>query len=386
MEPEHPVRVIGGTGFVGSTRIMCGWALVALALGLAGCASSREAGGPGRSGPPAEAGPGAATKERDRHFPGRTFANPGVPPESLTDPCAPYRGASGEWLDRFQRWTSRVICATVLGFDGFFGDERAEQEKSLPSGLVGLRLNWSEHDALWPRLRFRLRFDFPNLDRRFKGFIRREAEDTYLKDSAEQNLAGVRPADRELNWVVGLGFSPLKESPSRLTFSGGATVSTSPGLYAKGRYRLYLPLGSGGLGRFRQTVFWRSREGFGTTTNLDLEQRFSRKFLLRWGSSGTLSEATEGVAWYTGITVFQQFDVARAAYVRAWIKGATGAPVGTREYGYYLVCRQRMFRDWFFGEVGTGISWIRDHPWERRKASVGVMIGVEMQFGQGSPY
>ncbi len=371
---------------MGRTEVMLCWVLAALTLGLAGCASSS---GPGERQAPGSS-PGAtretASAEGGHHATAGTFANPGVPPESLTDPCSRYRAASGEWLDRFQRWTSRVICATVLGFDGFFGDERAEQEKSLPSGLVGLRLNWSERDALYPRLRFRLRFDFPNLDRRFKGFIGRETEDTYLKDSAEQGLAGTRPADREYNWVVGLGFSPLKESNSRLTFGGGVTVSTSPGLYAKGRYRLYVRLGPGRLGRFRQTIFWRSRDGFGTTTNLDLEQRFSRRFLLRWGSSGTLSESTEGVAWYTGITVFQQFDVARAAYVRAWIKGATGAPVETGEYGYYLVYRQRMFRDWFFGEVGTGISWIRDHPWERRKASVGVMIGAEMQFGQGSPY
>ncbi len=354
-----------------------------------GCASG---GGPGVPPPAAEppatantpvAGGGGGGQGSGN---GELFHSPGVPPESLTDPCAVFRTPSGEWLDRFRQWTSRVICATVLGFDGFFGDERAEQEKSLPSGLLGLRLRWSEREALLPRFRFRARFDLPNLDRRFKGFVGRETEDTYLKDSAEQGLAGSRAAEREYDWVLGLGFGTLKASQSRFTFGGGVRVSTSPGLFAKGRYRLYLRLGRDGLGRFRQTVFWRTREGFGTTTSLDLEQRFSRRFLLRWGSSGTLSESSRGVEWYSGLTLFQQFDVARAAYCRTWIKGATGAPVGTGEYGFSVVYRQRMFRDWFFGEVGTGITWFRDHPWERRKASVGVVVGAEMQFGRGSQY
>ena len=372
----------------------CGLALVLLwaALGAGGCASGggggdRPAPTPvvSESGPAPDGGPGEGGGGR-RGDNGQLFGSPGSPPGSLMDPCATFRTTSRQWLDRFHEWTSRVICATVLGFDGFFGDERAEQEKSLPSGLVGLRLNWSERDAFWPRFRFRLRFDFPNLDRRFKGFLGRSDEDTYLKDAQEQGLAGARAADTQYDWVVGLGFGTLKESRSRFTFGAGVSVSTSPGVFAKGRYRLYMDLGPGRLGRFRQTVFWRNRDGFGTTTNLDLEQRFSRRFLLRWGSSGTLSESSRGVEWYTGVTLFQQFDVVQAAYYRAWIKGATDAPVETEEYGFYLVYRRRMFRDWFFGEIGTGISWYREHPWERRKASAGVMVGAEMQFGKGSPY
>jgi len=383
---EMTSRTIGRSGSELGLRGACaGLLMAALAAGYSGCASSGavgerpalpEAGKTEAS--PAVKAPAAGGSE--------THGEAGQPPAPLADPCSLLPRGSGRWLDRVHSWTSRVACATILGFDGFFGDARAEDEKDLPSGLVGLRLRWSEHDALWNKLRFRMRFNLPNLNRRLKGFIGRETEDEYLRDTAESGIVRELSQEREYKWVAGLGFSPLKEGRSRLRLSGGLTVSASPQLYSKARYRWYFPLGLGRLGRFRQTVFWRNRDGWGTTSSLDIEQHFSSRFLLRWGANGTLSEISDGIEWYSGLTLYEQLGVDSAAYYRIWIRGATDADVHTQEYGFFSLYRHRMFREWFFGEVGGGISWIPDHPWARRKASVGVLVGVEMQFGAGSPH
>ncbi len=305
-------------------------------------------------------------------------------PRSLADPCAAVQQGGEGWLDRVHDWTTRVICSTILGFDGFFGNAQAEDVKELPSGLLGLRLHWSEDQLFWSRVRFRLRFDLPNLSRKLKGFLGRESEGEYLSDRAESTAVKELSREEPYHWVAGLGTTPLHGERFRFRVSGGATVSTSPQLYGKGRYWLLFPLGPSSLGRFSQTVFWRHRDGAGATTSLDLEHRYGDRFLLRWGADATLSEISQGVEWYSSLTLYQEFTVDSAAYYRAWVRGATDAPVPTGEYGIHVTWRRRILRKWLFAEVGGGVSWIRRHPWEPRRASLGVTVGTEMQFGPGS--
>jgi len=280
----------------------------------------------------------------------------------------------------------RTVCRTVNGFDGFFGNRRSEDERNTTGGLIGLNLRWSEHDSLEPHLRFRARFDLPNLSKRLNLFLGRETEDEYLTDSSEQSISQSMARNEDYSWVLGLGGATSSLKPSRFRFNLGIKLSSSPQLYGKGQYRWLVSLGPRRLGRFRQTVFWRSRDGFGTTTNLDLEQRFEKPFLLRWEGSASISEISEGVEWFTGLTLYQELNVDLASRYRIWVRGATDAPVPTKEYGVEVFLRRRMLREWFFGEVGSGVSWIRDHPWERRKASLSILVGVEMQFGSRKVY
>ncbi len=286
-----------------------------------------------------------------------------------------------KWLDRFHGWVGRTVCRTVRGFDGFFGDERADEESQGTGGLLGFNLRWSEHDLLEPRLRFRARLAFPNLSRRFRVFLGRATEEEYLSDNGKQSVEETLARNEDYDWVLGLGGSTSSMERSRFRFNLGIKLSSSPQLYGKGQYRWLVPLGTRRTGRFRQTVFWRSRDGFGTTTNLDLEQRFTKPFLLRWEASGTISEVSEGVEWFTGLTLFQELTTDMAARYRVWVRGATDSPVRTEEYGFELFLRRRMLREWLFGQIGTGVSWIRDHPWEPRRASFSILAGAEMQFG-----
>ena len=278
------------------------------------------------------------------------------------------------------------MCQTVNGFDGFFGNQRSEDERNRTGGLLGLNLRWSEHDALEPQLRFRARFHLPNLSRRLKLFVGHQTEDEYLRDSREESVANTMARNEDYDWVVGLGGATSSLKPSRFRFNVGVRLNFPLQVYGKGQYRWLFPLGRRRLGRFRQTVFWRNLDGFGTTTNLDLEQHFESPFLLRWEGSGTISEISQGVEWFTALTLYQELTADLAMRYHTWVRGATDAPVTTGEYGVEVLLRKRMFRPWFFGQVGSGISWIRDHPWERRKASFSILVGAQMQFGSRKVY
>ncbi|NOZ93581.1 MAG: hypothetical protein GXP47_02425 [Acidobacteria bacterium] len=375
----------GRRGLAAMIPALCGFLLVA---GSLGCASSSGSAAAKNAGAASSAGTGAG-----RPKPAREGApTPAVPPgggsggAEAAEPCEEVAGARTDWLDRIHSWVGHTICRTINGFDGFFGDQRSEDERNRTGGLLGLNLRWSEHDALQPQLRFRARFALPNLSRRFKLFVGRQTEDEYLRDSAKRSVNDMLASERDYKWVLGLGGATSSLKRSRFRFNVGVKLSSTPQLYGKGQYRWLFPMGTRRLGRFRQTVFWRSRDGFGTTTNLDLEQRFESPFLLRWEGSGTISEISAGVEWFSGLSLYQELNMDLAARYRAWVRGATDAPVRTGEYGFEVFLRKRMFRPWLFGQVGSGISWIRDHPWERRKASLSILVGAEMQFGSRTVY
>jgi hypothetical protein len=67
----------------------------------------------------------------------------------------------------------------------------------------------------------------------------------------------------------------------------------------------------------------------------------------------------------------------------AWfvgINGETGRPVPIQSYGTRFTYRQRMLREWFFGELITGVTWPRDRPEDQRRVAYHFGFGFEIQF------
>ncbi len=81
--------------------------------------------------------------------------------------------------------------------------------------------------------------------------------------------------------MVGLGYTPLNRGAQRINLSVGVRVDWPPDPYTKVQYRWYHQLGKNLLFRFRQTGFWYLEDGFGTTSNLDLEHRPRPETLMR---------------------------------------------------------------------------------------------------------
>ncbi len=63
-------------------------------------------------------------------------------------------------------------------------------------------------------------------------------------------------------------------------------------------------------------------------------------------------------------------------------RGATGAEVQVREYGYQLNYRRQLARPWLFLEVGGGVVWRRELQIEPRRAVGVAQLLFEVQFGE----
>jgi hypothetical protein len=126
-----------------------------------------------------------------------------------------------------------------LWFDGLFGDERTIAERDATYGYLQPELDYNEHDGVDPGARFRARFNLPLADRRFNALLGRsdgEAKGGRFDDEGMEELPeSFREADDD--WLVGLGYAPVRGARERLDFDAGIEVRTPPDLFVQGRYR-----------------------------------------------------------------------------------------------------------------------------------------------------
>jgi hypothetical protein len=299
--------------------------------------------------------------------------------------CIPPKGNRQAWIDWFQRQLHRSACASALWFDGFFGDQRYTSEIDETHGQVALRTFYDEFEGMDVSLRARIHVVFPNLDRRLSAFVGRGDEKEEIEDRRE-GLPGpplFLEEFEEQEWLVGLGYRPLSGKRRRLSFSGGVKLRFPLEPYAKARYRRRFFFGDRTLLHMRDTVFWTSQRGFGNTLGLELSHVLNDNILVRSSNFATIAEDTDGVDWKTVLTLYHDLSNGdRAiAYEVGW-EGETSAPVTVDEIGFRVTYRQRLHRDWLFGELVTGVNWPRELPEQPRTSSFLVGIGAEIRFGR----
>ncbi len=327
------------------------------------------------------AAPAASPTDEDEPAPNNHTAVEGEP---AADPCASPEDLGQAWVDWLNRRVHSTVCHSAMWFDGFFGDDRVYDEYAHTGGRVSTHLTWTQYDGFDPQLRFRVQANLPNVDRRVHAFVGRETRDEYLTDTSDRSNPGGSLArfDEEEELLFGLGYAPQRGEYDRISFSLGANMSWPPEPYVKATYRYLHMFSDQALIRWRQTVFWELEDQLGTTTNVDLERRLGDPFLLRWTNTGTISGITEGVEWWTTLTLYHTLSTRRALAYTLWVSGRSEAPVDLQEYGVRVVYRQRIARDWLFLDVGPIVAWPRWEVGEVRETSWGALVGVEMLFGE----
>lgn len=314
----------------------------------------------------------------------RAPATPAEP--GLRELCRQQTDAQ-ELLDETRQVLEETFCGATLWFDGLFGGEPDVKNARDVSGRVELSTLYTQAEGVDFKPRLRLRYDLPNLERRVNVFLGRDDRDEFVEDRREgfavrSSVFGLETQD---NWLAGLGYSPPGRWANKLDFRVGARLKTAPEVFVQGRYRRNIFIGDSDVWRFRETVFYENREGFGSTTSMDFDRVLQRNLLFRWGNVGTFSESTEGLSWRSAALLYHNLRRSRAVAGEVFVRGTTGAEVPLREYGTRLIYRQPVGKPYLFGELITGYTWPRFERDEPREGSAMIGLGVEMLFGR-KPY
>lgn len=304
------------------------------------------------------------------------------PEISHPDPCRVAADPNEPRLDQFRREVFETVCEAAQWFDGFFGNQRFDEEARRTHGRVGALLLYDEHDGVDFDGTLKVRVDFPNLEHRYNAFFGREGQRDYLAGSdRELNFLPAffeREGDQE--WLLGLGYRPAGSDRSSFDFDVGIEAESPIDPYARARYLRLFPLEGDALLRARQTLYWTNQRGVGLATRVDYEKPVWTRTLARYAVSGSYDDVTNGLDWDSGITLYHGFTQNSAVSWYVGVDGETGHDVPIRNYGTRITYRQRMLREWFFGELVTGVTWPRDTPEQIREMAWHVGFGFEIYF------
>lgn len=288
-------------------------------------------------------------------------------------------------LERVRRRLSIAACASSGWLDGLFGDQLRYEDYRETYGSVSVGSLWSDYDGFDPRLRFRIRLQLPQWDDRISAFAGRVGQDDYISD-VEDDFDALPTRQfgnlEDESVLLGLGYSNPKRTGNDFDASVGVRVDTPLDPYVRTRYEFVRNFAESYVFNARETLFWQNSEGLGTTTRMMLDRALSEKFLLRWANLGTFTQETEGVEWYSQVTLFQSVGERTGLAWQAQVEGATDNEVQLTSTAVRLIMR-RQFKnpEWLILELRCGVAWPREKIEERREASPELGIAFEMQFG-----
>jgi hypothetical protein len=289
-----------------------------------------------------------------------------------------------QWLDRTQQGVESAVSSSARVLDHMFGRDAGDDAVyRAASGSIAPALLWDEFHGFQPKVRFRVDLPLPQLNERFHAFVGRVNRDEYVSESAPESGAFERQSGPESDeqTLAGIAYHTPSKQGSRLDAGAGVRLRFPLDPYLKGSYVYELGKTETGLLSLRETVFWQNSEHAGFTTRADLEKVFAEKWLVRWTTSGTISQMSDGVFGYSAIRALRGLPNRRAIAVEIGFNGETNTPVPLSEYGIKAAWRQRMMRDWLILELRSSLTYPKDFPGQSRQPSWGVGIGVEMFFG-----
>lgn len=289
------------------------------------------------------------------------------------------------WIDRMQSALYRSMCSTAVWFDGFFGSARFDDEYQATHGSLTVGALWDERDHWDPSVRFRVSVELPQLSERFSAFVGKVDADEFVTEQRDDFDTLPRQFGREVDDKVlfGLGYSEPRGPGGHFDASVGTSLDSPTEPYAKVTYRIAVPLLARNLLRLRESIFWKENERLGATTRFDLERLFSDDLLGRWTGSATFTEESEGVRWFSQLTIYQNLNNGRALSYQVGITAETDSDVPITDYGLRVIYRRSIFdRKWLFLEMRSSMTWPRENLLERREANLGAGIALEMMFGE----
>jgi hypothetical protein len=292
--------------------------------------------------------------------------------------CRDDQDRPASWLDRTHSYLSRKLCEPAAWFDGFFGTDRAYEETPVGSFVrVRNSMIWDQSENFGHEIRLSANISLPRVSDRVRLLISRD--ESIEGDSSFDDIGRETGDDEQTR----LGLRFLLSEAGRTQFDADATVKVNSGGLnprARGRMRHTQGLSDTTLARWTQTIFWERDDGFGTISRADWEWLPNRLTLVRLTGRGTVSEASDGIDWRTGLVGFRQLNRKTAVRSELGAFGVTSPDPETEEIFINFRFRRSFLRDWLFYELQPEHAWPIDKDTGERRSDWRFIFTLEIQF------
>lgn len=295
-------------------------------------------------------------------------------------------GAAGRAMDATHASIEQSILDRVIWFDEFFGRVRAEETRP-PEYLLRLTqaARFEEGGEVLSRTAIRANLRLPKIGRRLRLVVAGESDvdpaARLPEDPGTPAVDRTTPSTRLRNAEI--QYWVLQRPSANLFLGAGFRLRIPPEAFVRTRLQYTHRLSAVSLVRFGETLFLRDPDGFGQTTEVDLERVFGPKTLLRWANAGTVSQKSEGLEWATELSLQRQLTPGSAVTLAGAANGDTRPSAQAEIYRIFTRYRRNVLRPWLFLEFEPEIFWRRNdgggHP-----AALAFTFRVEVLFqGKG---
>jgi hypothetical protein len=345
--------------------------MAAIGLAALGACASVAGGAPAAAPTPASPASAPATSSTAQPAPATEPGTeaPVVDPAQLVEKA----DAAAEATRRSVRSTAERLAR---GVDRWFGDKPFEQGGSVTNGVMTLGVLKRQNESADFKLRFNARFRLPNVEEKTYVFLGRDDERETITDRpwavSELERSGGR-SNQNPSFFTGLGRYFDEAFDARIGFRG-----VKP--YAQGRFRQEWELPGEGELEFRETIFWTSKDKFGSTTVLTWEQPFGPALAARWVTAATITQEVRNLVWSSVLGGYRSFGDRRVLSLEALITGQQGSGLGPSDYGVQARWSQPLHKSWLLGEVLIGRFWPRKEVLTPREAIWAWGAALKMEF------
>ena len=335
-----------------------------------GISPSRQS-GPAPAGvatsPPAPLPAGAATLAVEPVLPEAdpsSETGPVEPATSLPGRVAEQFNALGKTADHTHELLERGILLQVLRLDDFFG--KVNSEKELHTSYLlrwrnSLRLQQGGGVNLGTTLRANV--DLSRISERLQLSFSGEDKPDPLAPSLpedpgspgfDRTFRSARVVNSELRYQL------MRTADSDFFLGAGVDFVLPPEVFARARYQRYQRLSETFLARFGETLFAKTPDGVGETTELSIEHSLNAKSVLRWANSATLSQEIGGLEWGSELSLLHELSPRSAVTLTGGVYGDTGSGDHVSNYRVQLRYRRNFLRSWLYYELEPLVAWPRN--------------------------
>lgn len=299
------------------------------------------------------------------------FPLPPEPPPSLERPQE--QPLTRGWMRRLKALGARAerthdrmeasILQQAIKFDNFFG--KLNNKKEMHTAYLlrwrnDLRIEDNGHIKLGSTLHVNLQLT--RLDERLRLTFSGESEpDPFAprlpEDPGNPGLDRTFPTARIVN--TELRYQPIRSMATDFFVGTGVDLTWPLQVFVRTRYHHDFRLSDITLFRFTETLFAKSSDGPGETTELALERSLTPKTLLRFANSVTVSEEIGGLEWGSELSLLHALSSKDAITLTGGIYGNNHVQDGIDNYRLLLRYRRNFLRSWLFYELEPEVSWPR---------------------------
>jgi hypothetical protein len=292
------------------------------------------------------------------------------------------------WVDVSHEAVARGVFDVVEWFDRFFADDR-RLEVGRSESFMSLQgaLKFSSTGRVTPGYGIRLSATLPRLGSwlgRLRLVITGVTPETQTPTSADPGSAPRAPGQTSPQASVEIRYDLVRARRTVVDLGTGILLGWPPHVFGRARLTHVEPLWEGALARLTPAAFWVAGEtGFGTATQVDLEQQLAAADRLRVSQAIGITQASAGWEGGTELVLYHALSPTSALLFSASWLGATQPYPYAKLYRLAVRLRRDFWRKWLFFQLEPEVTWPKDPGLPRRREEA-LIFRLEVHFDSTS--